>query len=90
MIASASAFAWLLTRLQVPTTVMNAMLSTTANPIILLLLINVLLIFLGMSMDVAPLIVITTPILLPVVMAAGMRVPVPPLFRLQAAVYANM
>ncbi|TVR05071.1 MAG: TRAP transporter large permease [Spirochaetaceae bacterium] len=72
LIASASAFAWLLTRLRVPAAVMNAMLSTTTNPIILLLLINVLLIFLGMLMDVAPLIVITTPILLPVVMAAGM------------------
>jgi tripartite ATP-independent transporter DctM subunit len=72
LIASASAFAWLLTRLQVPATVLRIMLSTTSNPIIILLLINVLLIVLGMLMDVAPLIVITTPILLPVVVAAGM------------------
>lgn len=72
LIASASAFAWLLTRLQVPAAVMGAMLSITDNPIIVLLLINVLLIFLGMLMDVAPLIVIATPILLPVVVAAGM------------------
>ena len=72
LIVAASAFAWLLTRLQVPAAVMNAMLSTTDNPIILLLLINLLLIVLGMLMDVAPLIVITTPILLPVVVAAGM------------------
>ncbi|WP_319559217.1 TRAP transporter large permease [Marispirochaeta sp.] len=72
LIASASAFAWLLTRLQVPTMIMRSMLSITSSPIILLLLINILLVILGMLMDVAPLIVITTPILLPVVTAAGM------------------
>lgn len=72
LIGSASAFAWLLTRLQVPAMLTQTFLSVTDNPFLILLIVNVLLIFLGMIMDVAPLIVITTPILLPVVQAAGM------------------
>ncbi|MCG8478839.1 MAG: TRAP transporter large permease subunit, partial [Spirochaetales bacterium] len=74
LIGSASAFAWLLTRLRVPAMLTAAVLSVTDSPIIILLIVNALLIFLGMIMDVAPLIVITTPILLPVVTSAGMSV----------------
>ncbi len=72
LIGSATSFAWLLTHLQVPAKVMGAFLSMTDNPILLLLILNLLLIVLGMLMDVAPLIVIATPILLPVVEAVGM------------------
>lgn len=74
LIGAASAFAWLLTRLQVPAMLTSAFLSLTDNTMIILLIVNGVLIFLGMIMDVAPLIVITTPILLPVVQAAGMSV----------------
>jgi len=72
LIGSAAAFAWLLTRLQVPAMIMHTFLSMTSNRFVLLIIINILLSFLGMIMDVAPLIVIATPILLPVVIAAGM------------------
>jgi tripartite ATP-independent transporter DctM subunit len=41
------------------------------NPILILLMINLLLLFLGTFMDMSPLIVITTPIFLPVAMAFG-------------------
>lgn len=74
LIGSATAFAWLLTRLRVPAMLTDAVLSVTDSPIVILLIVNALLIFLGMIMDVAPLIVITTPILLPVVTSAGMSV----------------
>jgi tripartite ATP-independent transporter DctM subunit len=74
LIGSASAFAWLLTRLQVPAKLTQAFIGMTDNPFVILGIVNVLLILLGMIMDVAPLIVITTPILLPVVQAAGMDV----------------
>lgn len=72
LIGSAAAFGWLLARLQVPATVTSAFATLGGGPVVMLLLMNLLLIFLGMIMDVAPLIVITTPILLPVAQAAGM------------------
>jgi tripartite ATP-independent transporter DctM subunit len=72
LIGSATAFGWLLALLQVPATVTTAFSSLGGDPILMLLLMNLLLICLGMIMDVAPLIVITTPILLPVAEAAGM------------------
>lgn len=67
LIAAANAFGWLLSVLQVPAMVTQALLGLTDNRIMLLLLINVMLLFLGMIMDMAPLIVIVTPILYPVV-----------------------
>jgi tripartite ATP-independent transporter DctM subunit len=72
LIGAASAFGWIITYLQVPALVTNFFLSLTTNRIIIFLLINVLLILLGMVMDVAPLIVIVTPVLLPVVQSLGM------------------
>lgn len=72
LIGCASAFGWMMTYLQIPAAVMNAFLSLTKNPFLILLLVNILILLLGMVMDVAPLIVIVTPVLLPVVKAAGM------------------
>ena len=72
LIGCASAFGWMMTYLQIPAKVMVFFLGITHNPFIILLLINLLLLILGCVMDVAPLIVITTPVLLPVVQAVGM------------------
>jgi len=67
LIAAASAFGWLLAYLKIPAAATAALLTITENRVLLLLLINLLLIFLGTIMDMAPLILITTPILYPVV-----------------------
>jgi tripartite ATP-independent transporter DctM subunit len=72
LIGCASAFAWMMTFLQIPAKATKLLLSLTGNTYILFLLINILLLGLGMIMDVAPLIVIVTPVLLPVMQAAGM------------------
>ncbi len=72
LIGTASAFGWMMTYLQIPAQVMVFFLSLTHNPFVILLLINVLLLVLGCVMDVAPLIVIVTPVLLPIVLATGM------------------
>ncbi len=72
LIGCASAFGWMMTYLQIPAAVMKFFLGLTSNRILILLLVNILLLLLGMVMDVAPLIVIVTPVLLPVVKAAGM------------------
>lgn len=70
LIAAASAFGYLLAYLRIPAKATELLLSITSNRVALLLLINVLLLLLGMIMDMAPLIVITTPILYPVVVGA--------------------
>jgi len=71
VIGSAAAFAWLLAYLRVPDTLITAMKGVSENPIVILLMLNLLLLFLGTFMDMSPLIVITTPIFLPVATAYG-------------------
>ena len=66
-IAAASAFGWLMAYLRIPAMATKLILGVSSNKYVLLLLINVLLLFLGMIMDMAPLILIMTPILYPVV-----------------------
>jgi len=70
LIAAASAFGWLLAYLKIPAAATSALLTISENRVVLLLLINLLLIGLGTIMDMAPLILITTPILYPVVVTA--------------------
>ncbi|MFW6337357.1 MAG: TRAP transporter large permease [Alkalispirochaetaceae bacterium] len=70
LIAAASAFGWLLAFLQIPAMVTQGLLAITESRVALLLLINLLLLLLGTIMDMAPLILITTPILYPVVVGA--------------------
>jgi tripartite ATP-independent transporter DctM subunit len=69
LIASASAFAWLMAYLRIPTALADGVLSITSNPLVILLIINVLLLLLGAIMDMSPLILILTPVLLPIVTA---------------------
>jgi len=70
LIAAASAFGWLLAFLKIPAAATNLLLALTDNKVALLLLINLLLLLLGTIMDMAPLILITTPILYPVVVGS--------------------
>ena len=72
VIGSAAAFGWLLAYLRVPADLVQWMKGLSENPIVILLLLNVLLLFLGTFMDMSPLIVITTPIFLPVARELGM------------------
>ena len=72
IIATSSAFAWMMSYLQVPGMITDALLNLSNNPIIIMLLVNLILLFLGTIMDMAPLILIATPILLPVVRSIGM------------------
>ncbi len=67
LIACAKAFSYMMTELRVPEMVTNGLLAITTNKVLLLLIINVLLLILGCFMDMAPLIMIMTPILLPIV-----------------------
>ncbi|MDB4224555.1 TRAP transporter large permease [Granulosicoccus sp.] len=72
LIGSANAFGYLLAIYQVPELLSAAMLTISENPIIIILMINVMLLALGMIMDMAALILICTPIFLPIATATGM------------------
>ncbi len=72
LVACASLYAYMLTFYQVPSKMIDFMMGISENPILILLMINVMLILLGMIMDMAALILICTPIFLPVVAAIGM------------------
>ena len=63
----------LLTMNQIPQVVSQALLNITHNPIILILLIDVLLIFIGMWMESITQIIILTPLLLPILMQLGVN-----------------
>ncbi|MEL6702271.1 MAG: TRAP transporter large permease, partial [Pseudomonadota bacterium] len=72
LIACAAAFAYMLTYYRVPSLMVAFMTGLTENPILILLMINAVLLLLGMIMDMAALILICTPIFLPVAQALGM------------------
>lgn len=71
VIGCAAAFGWLLAYTKVPASMVSLLQGVSDNPIIILLLLNVVLLILGTFMDMSPLIVITTPIFLPVAQAFG-------------------
>lgn len=71
VIGTAASFGWLMAFLQVQTLMINAIGAISDNPIIVLLVINLLLLILGTFMDMAPMVIISTPVLLPVVKAFG-------------------
>ena len=66
LIATSAVFGNCLTMLHVPDLAAKAIVSLTSNRIVLILLLNLILLFLGCIMDMAPIILIATPILLPV------------------------
>lgn len=66
LIATSAVFGNCLTLLHVPVLAAQAMVGLTENRIILILLLNVILLVLGCIMDMAPIILIATPILLPI------------------------
>lgn len=71
VIGAAAAFGWIMALLQVPSQAIALMKSVTDNAFVMLLMINVALLALGTFMDMAPMIIICTPIFLPVVTAFG-------------------
>lgn len=72
IIGAAAAFGWLLALLEAPSQLADLLRGITGNPLLLLLLINIVLLILGTFMDMAPLIIITTPIFLPMATDLGM------------------
>jgi tripartite ATP-independent transporter DctM subunit len=71
VIGFAAGFAYLMTLMQIPSKITQFLLALTTDKVTLLLLVNVTLLVLGTFMDMAPLLLITTPILLPVMVLVG-------------------
>ncbi|MEG6511264.1 TRAP transporter large permease [Desulforamulus ruminis] len=69
--SAAMAVAWLLTVAQIPTQVAELFGSLAASPIMLLIAINIFLFLLGMVMDLTPAILIFAPVLMPLILKAG-------------------
>ncbi len=72
IISAAVAFSRVITLLNVASTVSEAVLGLISSKVVILLLLNVLLLFVGMIMDTGPAILVFTPVLLPIVKAVGM------------------
>jgi tripartite ATP-independent transporter DctM subunit len=71
LIGFAASFGYLMTLMQVPLKVTEFFASLSTDKYVVLLMINVMLLVLGCLMDMSPLILICTPILLPVVKLLG-------------------
>ena len=71
IIGTAAAFSWLMAFLKVPAALAALLATISDNPLIILMLLNILMLFLGTFMDMGPTIIITTPIFLPVAQSFG-------------------
>jgi len=73
VIATANAFGFLLAFLRIPRMASAFLLGVSSNKYVVLLIINLILLALGCIMDMAPLILICAPIMLPVAMGLGIH-----------------
>ncbi len=71
ILGCATAFAKILTIEQIPVQVADLMTTISDNPVVILLIINILLLFVGCVMDTTPAILVLSPILFPVATAMG-------------------
>lgn len=72
LVGMSTGLGWILTYLRIPQKISIAVFSLTDNPLLILIMLNLLLLVLGTLVDMASLILITTPILLPIVVKIGM------------------
>ncbi|HEY5820257.1 MAG TPA: TRAP transporter large permease [Mesorhizobium sp.] len=71
IIGTAASFSWLMAFLRVPASLVAWMNTISDNPIMILLLLNLIMLVLGTFMDMGPTIIICTPIFLPIAQAYG-------------------
>lgn len=71
IVGSASLFGWVLARERIPQVVADGILSVTTNPLVFLILVNLLLLLIGTMLEPTAAILIMVPVLLPVVDVFG-------------------
>lgn len=72
VIATSSSFSWLLTSERIPAMIASGILSISDNAIFILLAINILLLILGIFLETNAIILLITPILLPIAAQIGL------------------
>ncbi len=73
LVAASMALSWVMSFQDIPQSMSQAMLSISDNKFVILLIINVVLLFVGIFMDMTPAVLIFTPIFLPAVVALGIH-----------------
>lgn len=68
LLAIANAFGWVVAYLRIPNKIAAAILALTNNKILILLLINLLILFLGCIMSISSILLIITPIVVPILL----------------------
>ncbi len=71
VVGAANVFGWILTNAQVPHMLAQSFAAITTNPIVFLMMVNVLLLVIGTLINASAAVVILTPILLPVALSMG-------------------
>ena len=72
LIGASMSMSWVMSYENIPQSISTALLAISDNPIVILLIINLILLFVGFFMDMTPAVLIFTPIFLPVVVSIGM------------------
>lgn len=72
LIGASMSMSWVLSYENIPQDLSNGLLGLSDNPIVILLIINVLLLLVGIFMDMTPAVLIFTPIFLPIITKLGM------------------
>lgn len=73
LVASSSIMSWILSFSHIPELVASGLLSVSSNPIVILIIINIILLIVGCFIDMTPAVLIFTPIFLPIVKEIGMH-----------------
>lgn len=71
LIGASSGMSWAMANADIPYLIQDALLAVSANPIVIMLFITVLLLIVGTFMDMTPAVLIFTPIFLPIAMELG-------------------
>lgn len=72
LIGTSMGMSWAMANADIPYTISDALLAVSENPIVILLIINLILLVVGVFMDMTPALLIFTPIFLPIVTELGM------------------
>jgi tripartite ATP-independent transporter DctM subunit len=72
LIGTSMGMSWAMANADIPYTISDALLNVSENPIIILLIINIILLVVGIFMDMTPALLIFTPIFFPIVTELGM------------------
>lgn len=71
LIATSISMSWVMSYGDIPQSISDGLLALSDNKVVILLIINMILLFVGMFMDITPAVLIFTPIFLPVVVELG-------------------